>query len=371
MMKKDVFETRKQQNKPPAATPFTCIDLFAGAGGFSKAALDIGAEIRMAVEFDIYACSTYTANIVDKSKYPVELYSEKIEQLNTTELYEKHFSDDHGLDLLLGGPPCQGFSSHRINDTGIDDPRNKLIHKYFEFVKKFRPKAFLLENVPGMLWPKHKDYVDTFYKVARLAGYNVFDPVIVDARNYGLPQRRKRVFILGFAPEIEIDGFQWPPIQTHGSKKERNINSNLMEWVNCSSVFEASWPNDPNDINMQHGQTLTDVFNNTPPNGGSRTNSGRELPCHKNYPGHKDVYGRIDSREPAPTMTASCINPSKGRFVHPTKPHGITAREAARIQTFPDDYIFLGGITAAGRQIGNAVPVELGKILIKHISELI
>ena len=93
------------------------------------------------------------------------------------------------------------------------------------------------------------------------------------------------------------------------------------------------------------------------------------LPCHAKHDGHKDVYGRINPALPAPTMTTACINPSKGRFVHPTEHHGITLRQAARIQTFPDDYIFTGGLTAAGRQIGNAVPVMMGTYLIRYIKQ--
>lgn len=120
---------------------------------------------------------------------------------------------------------------------------------------------------------------------------------------------------------------------------------------------------------MNHSQELIDVFMRTPINGGSRKDSGRILPCHGKHDGHKDVYGRIDPSVPGPTMTTACINPSKGRFVHPIENHGITLRQAARFQTFPDDYIFKGGLIAAGVQIGNAVPVLLGEVLLKAVSE--
>ena len=92
-------------------------------------------------------------------------------------------------------------------------------------------------------------------------------------------------------------------------------------------------------------------------------------PCHENRKGHKDVYGRIDSRQPAPTITTACVNPSKGRFVHPTCNHGITVRQAARIQTLPDSFVFSGGLQASGMQVGNAVPILLGKVLIEHLAE--
>jgi DNA (cytosine-5)-methyltransferase 1 len=122
---------------------------------------------------------------------------------------------------------------------------------------------------------------------------------------------------------------------------------------------------------MQHSEQLIEVFRATPINGGSRSQSGRLLKCHEKHDGHSDVYGRINPMEPAPTMTTACINPSKGRFVHPTRHHGITVRQAARFQTFPDEFIFEGGLMAAGEQIGNAVPVVLGKALLLHIKRAI
>ena len=122
---------------------------------------------------------------------------------------------------------------------------------------------------------------------------------------------------------------------------------------------------------MKPGADMLQRFKNTPLNGGSRCDSGYVLNCHKKHSGHKDVYGRIDPSKPAPTMTAGCTNPSKGRFVHPTEHHGITARHAARIQTFPDDFFFEGGLGQMGKQIGNAVPVELGSQVLKHIIQIL
>ncbi len=226
---------------------------------------------------------------------------------------------------------------------------------------------FLMENVPGILWKRHESYLNAFYKMGVDAGYNLFRPITIDARNYGLPQARKRVFILGLCKSIGNNEIQWPPSPTHGSEKARRSNKTLQKWVNCRSAFKRSPKGDINNIHMKHGAALIEAFKNTPINGGSRQDSGRTLPCHETHNGHKDVYGRIDPSKPAPTMTAGCSNPSKGRFVHPTQHHGITMRQAARIQTFPDTFAFYGGITAASRQIGNAVPVKLAEILIEHL----
>lgn len=343
------------------------VDLFSGAGGFSLAAINSGINVVLAVENDKHAVETYKKNICGHYSSGTVLYSDDIESLDSNKIKEQHFPDGTVCDLLLGGPPCQGFSTHRICNAGVDDPRNRLIHSYFDFVKALRPNAFLMENVPGILWPRHKEYLTKFYAEGQAAGYHLYDPVIIDARDFGVPQRRRRVFILGIKNSINISNLEWPPKQTHGNPKAVNIDPSLSPWIACSEVFSRASDEDPNNHHMNHGAELIKAFKDTPINGGSRKDSGRLLPCHKKHDGHKDVYGRINPFLPAPTMTTACINPSKGRFVHPTKHHGITAREAARIQTFPDDFIFVGGLMASGKQIGNAVPVKLGEAIIGHL----
>ena len=271
------------------------------------------------------------------------------------------------IHLLLGGPPCQGFSSHRLNNAGVADQRNDLIHTYFDFVKAFLPRAFLMENVPGMLWPRHSAALARFYEVGKAAGYKLLAPVVLDARKHGVPQRRRRVFILGVLPGAADDDFVWPPPPTHS---QDGVNG-LLPWRDCSAAFLPTAAADPNDLHMNHSADLVSAFDRTPKNGGSRHQSGRVLACHRGHDGHNDVYGRIDPAKPAPTMTTACINPSKGRFVHPVENHGITLRQAARIQTFPDSFRFTGGLISAGSQIGNAVPVALGRVLLEHLKHRI
>jgi DNA (cytosine-5)-methyltransferase 1 len=350
-------------------TKLKVADLFAGAGGFSLAAVLAGCEVVFAVEFDKNAAKTYKHNIGAQSRSEnVVVYNDDITSLDASDLARKHFPDGD-CDLLLGGPPCQGFSTHRINDSGVDDPRNALVHEYFAFVRSLRPKAFIMENVPGMLWPRHKSYLDEFYRQALDSGYSVYQPQKLDARDYGIPQRRQRVFILGIRGDVSAKGFEWPPKPTH-SAPEFAETAGLKPWVPCGAAFADLPSGDINGVHMNHGPELVAAFARTPVNGGSRKDSGRLLNCHVDHNGHNDVYGRIDPSKPAPTMTTACINPSKGRFVHPVLNHGITARQAARIQTFPDDYIFFGGLMAAGKQIGNAVPVVFGQKLIHHIKLL-
>ncbi len=362
-------EVKAHELKSERRESLTGVDLFAGAGGFSLAAKNSGIRIVAAVELNKHACSTYRRNLV-KGSFPV-LYEENILDLGPEVLIEKHFSDQQECDVLLGGPPCQGFSVHRINGAGVDDPRNLLVLRYFEYVSALRPKVFLMENVPGILWGRHKFFLEQLYLRGGAAGYKLYPPAIIDARDFGVPQRRKRVFILGVRNDLVVN-IDWPPASTHGDDAAIVADPTLIPWEKAEVVFKKEvLSGDQNDIHMNHTPGLVEVFRRTPLNGGSRKDSGRVLPCHHAHDGHKDVYGRIDPSAPGPTMTTACINPSKGRFVHPVENHGITLRQAARFQSFPDDYVFEGGLIAGGAQIGNAVPVKLGEALLEVIVKAI
>lgn len=375
----------------------TAIDLFSGAGGFSLAAYNAGVDVLAAIEFDQHAAETYQKNLVDRLGAETQVYAKDITEFNIDSLINDIEIEKGSLDILLGGPPCQGFSSHRINDSGKDDPRNALLIRYFDFVEHLKPKAFLVENVPGLLWPRHKKYLNDFLNLAKEHGYTIVagEPLILNARDYGVPQNRRRAFIFALRDDVVPEDIDWPPSPTHHKSGDS-------PWLTASSAFEKpnskildtfkqrleekfghsreestkiieslEWgeklePQDSCNLSMTHSETLTKVFENTPLLGG-RDESGRELNCHKNYKGHKDVYGRIYPHIQANTITAGCNNPSKGRFVHPWLNHGITLRHAARLQTFPDDYMFTGGSMAMAKQIGNAVPITMAQVLIGRI----
>ena len=365
-------EKRTSSNKRHGQKPrvLTAIDLFAGAGGFSVAALACSFDIRAAVEHDPHACDSYRNNLVDKKTGRPVLFDSDIQKLDWKDVLTKAGLKRGECDLLLGGPPCQGFSAHRINDAGVDDPRNELLASYFDSVEAIRPAAFLIENVPGLLWKRHEQYLSRLLAAAKRARYRVLDAVTVNARSYGVPQNRKRIFLLGFREDIHVE-LIWPPIPSHCDPKDEDaIAKGKPSWKTASTVFSKPiLKTDVNNLHMKHSQAMTEVFASTPINGGSRHESHRVLECHKTHDGHKDVYGRIDPSRPGPTMTTACINPSKGRFLHPTRDHGITVRHAARFQTFPDEFIFSGGIIAAGRQVGNAVPIDLGIALLEPIRQ--
>ena len=328
-----------------------------------------GIRIVAALEFDKHACNTYRSNLIDTGLTNTRLFECDINELSPVDFKRKSGLDELECDILLGAPPCQGFSTHRLNDSGVVDPRNALLLRYFEYVRVIRPVFFLVENVPGMLWPRHKLYVELFYDLARSANYDLFDPFVINARDYGVPQNRRRVFILGYDRQRIKEPITWPPQPTHVAPMSK---VRLPSWLSASVVFDRiPLRNDPNDIHMKHGRELSETFARTPPNGGSRKDSGRVLRCHEDHIGHHDVYGRIDPCVPAPTMTTACINPSKGRFVHPTEHHGITLRQAAGIQSFPEWFNFEGGLMAGGVQVGNAVPVCLARALLTPLKETV
>ncbi|MCG9723139.1 DNA cytosine methyltransferase [Shewanella sp. Isolate7] len=381
------------------------IDLFAGAGGFTLSAIESEVKVLAAIEFDEAAAHTYKENFVKVVKHNIDLRAGRdlgdINRVDPVELRESLRLQKGELDLILGGPPCQGFSTHRIKNAGVNDPRNALLLRYFEFVNEFNPKAFLVENVTGLLWERHKDFLDKFISLAESTGYTIKFCGIINAKDYGVPQSRKRVFIYGLRSDLDTE-HEFPPQPTHFSP----TSGKLPQWKPASAVFEKIpeelyvqfWEdyfkkktklsyeqttkllrnlksgkklkkNDPCNIHMQPTSMMVERFADTPLNG-SREDAGEkhQLKCHSGeYGGHKDVYGRILIHLPSNTITTGCNNPSKGRFVHPWLNHGMTLRHAARLQSFPDWFDFHGTSTEQARQIGNAVPPLLGKVLISEI----
>ncbi len=383
------------------------IDLFAGAGGFSLAAHQAGLNVLAAIELDVSAARTYRENIIERLGQKTNLQVGDILEISPEKLRNELNLERGELKLILGGPPCQGFSSHRINDAGVDDPRNKLLLRYYDFVEEFQPEAFLVENVSGLFWKKHESYLKAFKQLAEDNGYQIHFCDTLNAKNYGTPQNRKRAFILGVRNDISREDLVFPPAQQFFSPTSKEVTrEGLPAWKTASTVFEALTPelieqyivehfrphtnmtdevarnllqgleaglpiekDDPCNRHMQPTERMQRRFQSTRLNGGRMDSAPEfELKCHANgYGGHKDVYGRVIINLPSNTMTTGCNNPSKGRFVHPWLDHGFTLRHAARLQTFPDDYIFTGSTTEQAKQIGNAVPTILGHKLIYTI----
>ncbi|WP_256665840.1 DNA cytosine methyltransferase [Pseudomonas sp. B14-6] len=150
------------------------IDLFSGAGGFSLGAIRAGVDIAGALELNKKAALTYSNNIFRPDGSPVPVINGDILPISPAEALAHWNLEPGACDIIIGGPPCQGFSSHRIKDSGVDDPRNMLLCRYFDYVKKIRPRVFLVENVPGLLWARHADYLEQFYEMGKKAKYEIY-----------------------------------------------------------------------------------------------------------------------------------------------------------------------------------------------------
>ena len=260
------------------------------------------------------------------------------------------------LDLLKACPPCQGFSS--LAKGKIDEARNDLVLDVARFVEAFRPKSILLENVPGL----NKD-VRLEKLLDRLAhlGYK-FERYLIDASRIGVPQRRKRLIVVGISRSVKrrlpdtieklIPGFERIPTRT-------------VRDAFCPANLPVG-NKDPLNKYRQSSRVVLDRIKAVPKNG-SRFDLPVEhrLACHNKLNGHRATasYGRIKWDQPSPTMTTRCTTPACGTFIHPDKHRGLSLREAALLQTFPADYTMLGTYESIERQIGNAVPVRMAKVL--------
>ena len=272
-----------------------------------------------------------------------------------------------GLDLLAGCPPCQGFSTHKTRNrsSSVEDVRNDLVFEVLRYVKVFLPKTIMLENVPGLA----KDLRMLKFKAElKELGYAINDETvkILDAADFGVPQRRKRMILqaslFGIIQDPEKVKTRKTVKQTIGALPRPGLSGDELH-----------------DLPVTRGEKVLAIIENVPINGGSRSDLPLELwlPCHIKCPGsYRDVYGRMSWDDVAPTITGGCTNPSKGRFLHPDQNRSITLREAALLQTFPKSYKFSldKGKDFAALMIGNALPPLLikahAKKYIQHLDSV-
>jgi DNA (cytosine-5)-methyltransferase 1 len=354
----------------------TVVDLFSGAGGTGVGFKKAGFRIAGAVEINASAANTYEKNLKVKVKQG------DITALCPKELRQEFKLRPGQLDVLVGCPPCQGFSRMR-NKEGRNDPRNKLVLQYLEFVKEFRPRFAVFENVPGLVRTKHgKKFYDALYEGLKGLGYKVRQR-IDDVADYGVPQHRRRIIVIAGR-----NGEEPPfPKPTHGNPKTPEVcEGKLKRWLTVrDAIGRGRYPalkagengegkrkiRYPNHIAPEMSKKVLKFIRRVPHNGGSRSQVHKRswLPCHRTHKGHKDVYGRLKWNTPSNTITCGCTNVSKGRFVHPTQDRGLTPREAAALQGFDDRFVFEEG--CASSQIGNAVPppyaLAIAKALRKRI----
>jgi DNA (cytosine-5)-methyltransferase 1 len=328
-------------------------DLFAGAGGLTEGFRRAGYLPTVAVEFDKWAARTYAANFGN------HVMACPIEQVNVTRVQgaliwsgynvdgEKLKFQTPEIDVLVGGPPCQGFSPlGRMNDWDFNDPRNALWKHYVRILDVVQPRAFVIENVPELL--KSPEFARLRRHVQKT--YDL-DFGILNASHYGVPQARRRAIVVGCRV-----GAAALPVATTIRRTVRDAIADLSRIPDGQNWHVARTPR-PSSIER---------YKAVPP-GGNRFDLMRNRPdlapaCWlRKRTGSTDVFGRMHWDQPAPTIRTEFFKPEKGRYLHPDAHRPITIREAARLQTFPDGFIFLGSNVQVAKQIGNAVPVTLAE----------
>lgn len=331
---------------------FTAIDLFSGVGGLSEGLRQAGFKTKYAFEIDEVASRSYSMNHKE-----VKVITKDIRQVDTNAI--KEALQDESIHLLAGCPPCQGFSTiRRLNKPNpVADDRNDLIDEYVRFIKELNPFTFMMENVPGLaLSPNFEQAVKELKAIGYIVNYKT-----VNVKDYGVPQNRKRLVMIGSRLGA-ID------IAKASNKKVtvRDKIGGLPHPENSSDELHKIFP--------KHTKRIQDLIRDIPHDGGSRKDLGesRQLECHKKPNiGFNDVYGRLRWDDYSTTITGGCLNPSKGRFLHPDQDRCISAREAALLQSFPENYKFPTDvpISKIALMIGNALPPQFCKIQALNIKK--
>lgn len=314
-----------------------------------------GFDIRVAVEKDEGSAKTYRANHRKTS-----VIQRDINDVTAEEILRAAKLRRGGVDLIVGCPPCQGFSRirRRNGDRAVGDERNDLVLQFARLVREIRPHAVLMENVPGL---------ETDWRFKRLLAvlrgcrYKV-EWDVLNAHDFDVPQRRRRLVLIGWRKKARPNLEEIP---RRKGKTVRQAIERLPHLPSAAKALRRLRPTYSADVKIR----ITAV----PKNGGSRKGipSDLVLECHKGDPGFRDVYGRMQWDKPAPTITGGCINPSKGRFLHPRYNRAMSLVEAARLQSFPIWYRFdaeLGRYPVA-EMIGNALPPNLASRLARYVRE--
>lgn len=327
-------------------------DLFSGCGGLSAGLQEAGFETRVAIELEEHASRAYKLNFPE-----TEVITKDIRKVTAEEVKSK--LKGVPLHLLAGCPPCQGFSSVRkLNrKPSVYDKRNKLVEEYLRMVKELEPLTIMMENVPGL-----KDYY-LFKKIIRELKKLNYNPKvrIVNVKDYGVPQSRRRLVMVGSL----LGNLDVAP----GTGEKVTVRDKI------EHLPEPNNSEDPlQKIVANHTAEIMERIKFTPKNGGSWKDLPEKymLKCHKKKNvGFNDIYGRLRWDDFSTTITGGCLNPSKGRFLHPEQDRVITPREAALLQSFPEDYQFPIDIskTSLALLIGNALPPRFSYIQSLNIKQ--
>ncbi|MCA1568531.1 MAG: DNA cytosine methyltransferase [Acidobacteria bacterium] len=328
------------------------IDFCCGAGGLTRGLLDAGILVLAGVDIDEKLRKTYETN-----NAPSRFLRLNLKEISIRELRDELGITDQDLVLYAACTPCQPFST--LNQRHGEDDRKELLISFAEIVQAAPPDFIVVENVPGLNTAYGKEIYEQFIRMIGEAGFreeNIYADFL-DANEFGVAQVRKRFILIASRhgnikrplratrkPVVRTVLKKYPAIRD-GEKSDKYPNHEVRRLQPHHKVIVQAVPKD----------------------GGSRRDiedTSILLECHQNNPGaHKDVFGRMAWNEPAPTLTCRCTDVYCGRFIHPEQDRGVSLREAAALQSFPDDYIFIGSYHHIMKQIGNAVPVKFAKRL--------
>lgn len=359
------------------------IDLFCGCGGISVGAQLAGYEIVAGLDIEKNYISSFIHNFPN-----AHAITDSITTLSAPDFARRVGIKPGELDLLVGGPPCQGFSKnvprkHRY----LEDPKNLLVKSFLDYAEYLRPRTILMENVAEMKNGFDGQYTDEVVKRLELAGYTV-NHAVLNAADYGVPQRRKRAFFFANREGIKFR----TPQPTHAPKSpthslaEEGQHVCVWDAIGDLPIIEhgegSDWVEYATDIQSEyqgamrnvHGSVRNHVARKLQPKQFERLSSIGPGQGHKDLPQHLQVkggysgaYARLTKDMIAPTITRWVFHPGSGRWGHPVNPRVLSIREVARIQSFPDSYEFVGTYTQQAGQLGNAVPPLLALKVIRDL----
>ena len=354
---------------------YKAVDLFCGAGGLSSGLKKGGFDVVLGIDIDQAALRTYKNNI-KKAK----VLNKDIKLVSAEEIEKLAGIKKGDCFLLAGCPPCQGFSN--LGKRDVNDIKNKLVYEYVRLIFELEPCFILMENVPGMSRGVGKEIFNDVVQKLKEKYHIQYDTL--NAADYGVPQIRKRLVLHGVRKDIyailldilKINELSLLPEATH-SKDEKN---GLRKWVTVGEAImdlpelkageEVKCVGIANHVARKLSKTNERRLDDIRKHGGNRANVSEELrlKCHKKKNvSYTDTYGVVNPDKPASTITSGCTTISKGRYGHPTQNRGLSVREAARLQSFDDKFIFIGNIGEMSLQVGNAVPPKLAQASAKKI----
>lgn len=353
-----------------ASPPIRVLDLFAGAGGLTAGFHHASPAFKTvrAVEMDTAAAASYGATFGEEA-----VYSGSIQEWLATE-------EVPNVDVVVGGPPCQGFSS--LGKQNVEDTRNTLWREYANTVVRAQPKYFVVENVPQFASSsQYMAFVEATTPGGNLENY-AFEHRVLNSADFGAPQARKRAVLIGHHRDLPFPGFPEP---THNRATYASVRSAFagIPFETTSSELPSSegrhigrrtYPGAFRPAELHLGRNYSELSRSrfeSIPEGGNRF----DIPDHllaKCWVGHQtgsgDVMGRLHWDRPSVTIRTEFFKPEKGRYLHPVANRAITHYEAARLQGFSEDHLFVGSKISIAKQIGNAVPVPLGAAVARQIA---